>query len=157
MVMIEIEPRFISLVEKLKTHGYRITPQRAMILKIITEDQNHPSAEQIYDHVRSAFPMTSLATVYKTIAMLKDENEILELGFAGNSSRYDGLKPYPHPHLICVKCQKIVDPDIELFGDLPGELAQKYGYQIVNQRVDFFGICPSCQEIEARKAENTER
>jgi Fur family transcriptional regulator, peroxide stress response regulator len=155
--MDQTEARYMRLVEKLKTHGYRITPQRAMVLKIITENPDHPSVEQIYEHVRSHFPMTSLATIYKTISMLKDENEILELGFAGNSSRYDGLKPYPHPHLICVKCQKIIDPDIELFGELPQELAQKYGYQIVNQRVDFFGICPSCQEIEARKAENSGR
>jgi Fur family peroxide stress response transcriptional regulator len=86
--------------------------------------------------------------VYKTVTMLKAEQEVLELGFANQGSRYDGYKPYPHPHLICVRCGRIIDPEIEHFSELPGELAQKYGYQIVNQRVDFFGICPQCQQDE---------
>ncbi|MGD0006541.1 MAG: transcriptional repressor [Anaerolineaceae bacterium] len=143
--------RYTALVDKLKQHGHRITPQRAAILKVFTESQDHPSVEQVYEQIKADFPMTSLATIYKTVTLLKEEKEILELGFANESSRYDGNKPYPHPHLICVRCHRIIDPEIELFNELPQELAQKYGYQIVNQRVDFFGICPECQVNERRQ------
>lgn len=143
-----VNERYSLLVEKLKSRGYRITPQRAMILKIFTSDNDHPSVEKVYAQVKNDFPMTSLATIYKTVTMLKDEHEILELGFANGSSRYDGTKPYPHPHLICMKCQEIIDPDIPLFQSMSQELTQRYGYQIVNQRVDFFGICPACQQKE---------
>lgn len=141
--------RYTQLLEKLKTRGHRITPQRAAILRLFIESREHPSVEQVYEQVRAAFPMTSLATVYKTVALLKEEGEILELGFANDSSRYDGGKPYPHPHLVCVSCRRIVDTEIELFDALPRQLSEKYGFRIVNQRVDFFGICPECQGIES--------
>jgi len=138
------DPRLLTLTEKLKRRGYRLTPQRLAVLKILANSEEHPTVEQIHARVHAEFPTTSLATVYKTIAMLKSEGEVLELGF-GNISRYDGFKPRPHPHLICTQCQSIVDPDEHMFADLSKELAQKYGYQITNYRVDYFGICPECQ------------
>lgn len=79
----------------------------------------------------TAFPMTSLATVYKTVDMLKAEGEILELGFANGISRYVGSKSYPHPHLICIKCQTIIDPEVDLVNELTQEIATQYGYKIV--------------------------
>jgi Fur family peroxide stress response transcriptional regulator len=140
------ETRLASLVEKLRRDGHRITPQRLAILKLFADDERHPSVEQVFERVRQDYPTTSLATVYKTVLLLKGKGEILELGFAGSSSRYDLKRPGPHPHLICVECQRIVDLDIDPFDDLPQALARKYGYQIVNQRVDVYGICPECQK-----------
>jgi Fur family peroxide stress response transcriptional regulator len=72
--------------------------------------------------------------------------EVLELGFSNESSRYDGNKPYPHPHLICIRCKKIVDPEIDALTEMSSEISQKTGYEIVNHRLDFFGICPKCRE-----------
>jgi Fur family peroxide stress response transcriptional regulator len=138
--------RLSILIEKLKKHGYRMTPQRMAILKVFTESTAHPTVEQVYDQVHPDFPMTSLATVYKTVSLLKEENEILELAFGNASSRYDGAKPYPHPHLICIQCQNMIDTEIQLFEEIPGELSQKYGFQIITQRVDFYGVCPECQK-----------
>jgi Fur family peroxide stress response transcriptional regulator len=97
------EPRLAEIIDKLRRRGYRITPQRSEILRNLTESDIHPSVEQVFKQVMTAFPMTSLATVYKTVDMLKAEGEILELGFANGNSRYDGSKSYPHPHLICIK------------------------------------------------------
>jgi Fur family transcriptional regulator, peroxide stress response regulator len=139
------ESRLAGLVEKLRQDGHRITPQRLAILKLFAEDESHPSVEHVYQRVRLDYPTTSLATVYKTVLLLKEKGEILELGFAGASSRYDLKRPGPHPHLICVECHRIVDLDIGTFDDLPQSLAREYGYQIVNHRVDFYGVCPECQ------------
>lgn len=91
------------------------------------------------------FPTTSLATVYKNVAVLKELGEVLELGFSNDSNRYDGNRPEPHPHLICTKCKKIVDPDLASLEDVTLELKQETGFEIVNHRLDFFGICPECQ------------
>jgi Fur family transcriptional regulator, peroxide stress response regulator len=140
--------RLQELIHKLKKHGHRITPQRISILKILATSEDHPSVENVYEQIKQEFPTTSLATVYKTVALLKEEGEILELTYGNNGSRYDGSKPYPHPHLICIKCQRIIDPDTESFSKLHIELARQYGYQIVNHRLDFFGICPACQESQ---------
>jgi Fur family peroxide stress response transcriptional regulator len=140
----ESQARFETLVNKLKQRGYRLTPQRAAILRIFALSHDHPSVEQVYNQIREQFPMMSLATVYKTVALLKEEGEILELGFANGSTHYDGNRPYPHPHLICVRCHRIIDSDGQTLDQLSSELAEKYGYRLITHRLDIFGICPSC-------------
>jgi Fur family peroxide stress response transcriptional regulator len=142
------QPRLDELIAKLKTRGHRLTPQRIAILKILVASADHPSVEQIYECVRVDFPTTSLATVYKTVTLLKEMGEILELGFGNDGNRYDGNKPYPHPHLICVKCKSILDPKVSALNKLSQQVAQMTGYKIVNHRLDFYGVCPQCQEQE---------
>lgn len=148
MLTIDPQVRLDELIEKLKERHYRITPQRLAILKTLVRSNGHPSAERIYDQIKGEFPTTSLATVYKTIATLKEMGEVLELGFADDSNRYDGNKPYPHVHLICVKCRDIIDLEGEDLRILPQEIAQHAGYRLVSHRFDIYGICPGCQSEE---------
>jgi Fur family transcriptional regulator, peroxide stress response regulator len=137
--------RMAEMLSRLKKHDFRITPQRLLVLRILAESEGHPTVEQIYEQVKAEFPTTSLATVYKTIALLKELNEVLELGFPDGSNRYDGNKPFPHPHVICTKCKKITDPDLISFDGLREEMSRKTGYKIFSHRLDFFGLCPDCQ------------
>ena len=104
------EARLEQMIEKLKQNEFRITPQRYAVLKILAHSANHPSAERIYEQLVQDYPTMSPATVYKTINLLKKNGEILELEFSEMSNRYDGNKPYPHPHVICTKCGTILDP-----------------------------------------------
>ena len=143
--MTDFEVRLKVMIDKLREQKYRITPQRLAILKILALSNAHPSVETIYEQVNSIFPTTSLATVYKNIAILKEVGQVLELGFSSDVNRYDGNTPNPHPHLICTKCKKIVDPDLASIEDVTSELTQETGFKIVNHRLDFFGICPECQ------------
>jgi len=138
-----------ELLAKLKARRYRLTPQRIAIIRILTASALHPGADQVYETVKADFPTTSLATVYKTVTMLKEMGEILELGFGNDGNRYDGKKPYPHPHLVCVKCKKIIDPEVVALGDLSRQVAQMTGFHITGHRLDFYGICPQCQEKES--------
>jgi Fur family peroxide stress response transcriptional regulator len=140
--------RINQMVQKLRERGCRITPQRLAVLKILAVSEGHPSVEQIYEQVKPDFPTTSLATVYKTVSLSKELGEVLELGFSDGRNRYDGNKPYPHPHVVCIQCKKIIDPDLSSLADVADELAQETGFRIVNHRLDFFGICPDCQNIE---------
>jgi Fur family peroxide stress response transcriptional regulator len=142
---VESQARFQQLVAKLKERGYRATPQRVALLKIIAASEGHPSAPQIFERMRQQFPTTTLATVYKTLTLLKEMGEVLELEFSGAENRYDGNKPYPHPHLLCIKCRRIIDPETGQLGHLPDKVARATGYQIVGQRFDLYGICPRCQ------------
>jgi Fur family peroxide stress response transcriptional regulator len=148
--MTELDARVLEMVTCLRRDGHRLTPQRMAILEILAESADHPSAEQIYAKVCVDFPMTSLATVYKTVTLLKEMGQILELGFSDDSNRYDGRQPSPHPHLVCVRCKRIVDSDLcALDGRLDEgtrQVAQQSGYQMVARRLDFFGICPRCQQ-----------
>ena len=140
------QDRFETMIKKLKDLDFRITPQRLAVLKSLAESKGHPSVEDIFKQVKPNFPTTSLATIYKTVNVLKEIGEVVELGFSEESNRYDGNKPYPHPHLICTKCKTIIDPDMATVEDLSKELARKTGYEILNHRLDFFGVCPRCQE-----------
>lgn len=144
--MTESLSRFQQVLLKLKSNGCRITPQRLAVLKYLTETQAHPTVETIYEKVKQDFPTTSLATVYKTIGLAKDLGEVLEIGFAGGSSRYDGYNPHPHPHLICLSCKKIMDPELAALKDITHELSSETGFKIVSHRLDFFGLCPECQK-----------
>ena len=150
--MADSNDRLNEMISKLKDQGCRLTPQRLAVLKILAASEEHLSAEKIYERVEPDFPSTSLATIYKTVTLLKKVGEVMELGFVDESNRYDGTRPYPHPHLICMKCKKIIDPDSPALNQLSRELSQKTGYQIVNHRLDFFGICPQCQKKEGFKA-----
>jgi Fur family peroxide stress response transcriptional regulator len=139
------QQRLDQMLSKLRDHDFRITPQRLAVLKVLAASNGHPSVERIYDTVRAQFPTTSIATIYKAVALLKQENEVIEISFPDGSNRYDGNKPYPHPHLICTRCKKIIDPDLSSLEDLAKEVAQETGFQITNHRLDFFGLCRECQ------------
>jgi Fur family peroxide stress response transcriptional regulator len=143
--MADPQSRLDQMLAKLKTWHFRITPQRLAILKILAVSDGHPSVERIHEQVKENFATTSLATIYKTVILLKHLNEVLELGFPDGSNRYDGNKPYPHPHMVCIKCKQIIDPDLGIMPQVAEEAAQKTGYRIVDHRIDFFGICPDCQ------------
>lgn len=141
----EFEQRLQQMLEKLQGLDFRITHQRLAVIRVLAASDDHPSAEQIFEKVRARFPTTSLATVYKTIALLKDVGEVLELGFPDGSNRYDGNKPYPHPHIVCSGCGKIVDPEVVGLDELENQIVRKTGFKILHHRLDFFGLCEECQ------------
>jgi Fur family peroxide stress response transcriptional regulator len=146
--MVDSQARFEELMSKLRKREYRLTPQRVALLRLLAASERHPSAAQLYEQLRAQFPTTSLGTVYKTLSLLKDLGEVLELGFGDDDNRYDGNKPYPHPHLICIRCRRIVDAEVNLAPDLIHEMAQRSGYRIVGHQLDFYGLCPDCQRSE---------
>ncbi|UCH64148.1 MAG: transcriptional repressor [Fidelibacterota bacterium] len=143
--MNEHQTRLEEVIAKLRANGHRLTPQRMAVLKVLVRDREHLNVEQIYEHVKADFPMTSLATIYKTVNVLKEMGEVMELGFHDDCARFDG-NPCPHPHLICINCKKIMDIDIDDLDELPREVARRKGYQIISHRFEFYGICPRCQE-----------
>lgn len=119
------------------------------IVKILSKSDGHPSVEDIYDQIKKKFPTMSLATVYRNIVLIKSLGEVLELGFPDGSNRYDGKKPYPHPHVICINCKKIVDPDLDSLDEMKNEVELETKFKILNHRLDFFGICSHCKAEKA--------
>ena len=136
--------RFETIIQKLRDKGHKITPQRLAIVKILAKSEGHPTVENIHDLLKNDFPTMSIATVYKNILLIKSLGEVLELGFPDGSNRYDGNKPSPHPHVICIKCKKIVDPDIGSLDEMERQVTLATDYKILNHRLDFFGICSNC-------------
>jgi Fur family peroxide stress response transcriptional regulator len=127
------------------------------VLRVLASSDGHPSVEGIYKRIKPEFPTTSLATVYKTVTLLKELDEVLELGFPDGSNRYDGNKPFPHPHVICVRCKKIIDPDLGSLKDITAEVVDETGFDILSHRLDFFGICGDCKREERPTKTRKER
>ena len=144
--MSDHQRRFETIIRKIRSSGHKITPQRLAIAEILAGSQGHPSVEDIHALIKKDFPTMSLATVYKNIVLIKSLGEVLELGFPDGSNRYDGNKPNPHPHVICIKCKKIVDPELDRLDDMKEEVASETGFEILNHRLDFFGICSDCRK-----------
>lgn len=144
--MTDSQERLEQMIRVLKDEGCRLTPQRLTMLRILAKSEGHPSAEQIYEQMRAGYPTTSLATVYKTLSLLKNMGEVLEITFPSVGSHYDGNKPYPHPHVICTKCGQILDPQFEVMEGISQEIARQTGYKITHQQLNFFGQCPECQK-----------
>lgn len=144
--MHDLQARLDKIISKLREKQFRITPQRIAIIRAFLENPRHPGVDQVYRQVRGNFPTTSLATVYKTVNLLKEIGEILEVGLADGRNHYDGIKPYPHPHLICTRCKTILDPDVRMLEQLTSEVADTSGFRIDSHQIDFFGVCPLCQK-----------
>lgn len=142
--MADYKKRFDIIIRKLRDNGHKLTPQRMAIVKILAKSDGHPSVEDIHDQIKKKFPTMSLATVYRSIILIKSLGEVLELGFPDGSNRYDGNKPNPHPHIVCIKCKKIVDLDLDSLDAMQKEVALETHFKILNHRLDFFGICSDC-------------
>ena len=137
--------RFETIIKKLKENGNRLTPQRLAVAKVLALSEGHPSAENIYEQLQDDFPSMSLATVYRNVMLIKSLGEVLELGFPDGSNRYDGNMPWPHPHVVCLKCKQIINPKLTSLKDMTRKIAAETGFEILTHRLDFFGICRECR------------
>ena len=138
------EARFNELIAKLREHDFRLTPQRVELVRLIAASEGHPSAAQLYERIKFRFPTMSQATVYKTLALLKEMNQVFEIDLR-DDSHYDGNRPQPHPHLICMKCNKIVDGEVSLDQEAIRKLEQVSGYSILRPQITLYGLCPDCK------------
>ena len=133
------------MLQKVKLRGGRLTSNRLALLRLIAVSEGHPNASQLFEQMREKFPAISLATVYKTLSFLKEEGEVLEISLR-DESRYDGNKPYPHPHLICQHCGKVIDGDeMNSVAIVNQEIKKMYGFQVEQANLVFYGTCDDCQ------------
>jgi Fur family transcriptional regulator, peroxide stress response regulator len=143
--MIDPELRYQAMISKIQERGSRLTSHRMALLHLIAASDGHPSAAQLYERLRAQFPSVSRATIYKTLVLLKDKGEVLELDLPSDN-HYDGNKPFPHPHLICTRCNRIMDgDDVQALQGINQQIAEKYGFQVQRHQLIFYGLCPECQ------------
>ena len=143
--MTDPDVRFNQLIAALKERYFRLTPQRVALVRLIAVSEGHPSAGQLYTKIKHQFPTMSQATVYKTLALLKEMNQVLEIDLH-DDSHYDGNRPHPHPHLICIKCNKIIDEELSLDQESLRRLEQASGFKILRPQISLYGLCPDCKE-----------
>ena len=143
--------RYVAMAAKLKASSLKSTPQRLAIMRVLAESKSHPGVDEICRRLRRRFPGISQATVYRNIMLIKSLGEAVEIALAGTGSRYDGRKPYPHPHIVCLECGKIIDPELASLSDMTREITAASGFEIRTFRLDFFGTCPACRNVKSSK------
>jgi Fur family peroxide stress response transcriptional regulator len=143
--MPDSKARFDELITALREREFRLTPQRVELVRLIAASDGHPSAAQLYSKINTQFPTMSQATVYKTLALLKEMNQVLEIDLR-EDRHYDGIRPHPHPHLICMQCNKIMDGEMDLDPSSLSKLEKTSGFKIIRPQITLYGLCSDCRQ-----------
>jgi len=131
---------------RLEDHGYRLTPQRMRIVEaVLAEEDKHLSADDIYTILWENHPEIGIATVYRTLEILRELGIVNQLTFEEGVSRYEYSAREHHHHLVCLKCGKVIEFSNDELERLEQKLARKYDFQIVGHHLKLYGYCSLCQ------------
>ena len=121
--------------------------KRDAILNCVRSTTAHPSADWVFEHVKEQVPDISLATVYRNLALFKEQGLIASLGTVNGVERFDG-NTEPHVHFICTQCGGVLDlPEISVPEELNSAVARSSGGRVDNCQLSFTGICGECRKI----------
>ncbi len=138
--------RQTELGERLRTLGFRLTAQRLAIAEVLAGSKDHPSAQEIYERVREQLPHITRGTIYNTLNTLVQRGFVQALAFPGGV-RYD-TNLTSHVNLVCIECGSILDAlgYEDRIDRLRQELSTNIRFDIVSQRLDFYGRCARCRD-----------
>lgn len=134
------------VVEALQEIGYRLTPQRMMILEAIADSDGHTSAEEILEAVQAVYPYLDVSTVYRTLDLLKTLHLVSETDLGRGHAQYELLSKGLHHHLICTECGKILDVDNTFLDPLRRSVQDAYDFHAEIEHLAIFGICGACNK-----------
>ena len=129
-----------SIEQKCINKGVKLTDQRKIIAKVMTESADHPDVDELYKRVSKIDLKISIATVYRTVKLFEESGILTKHEFKGGKARYEELNESHHDHLIDVKTGEIiefVDDEIE---KLQQKVADKYGYELVDHKLELYGV-----------------
>ena len=132
----------------LKNKGMKYTEQRAIVLQILLNLDDHLNAEELNDIIKKEYPEQNIgiATIYRTLNFLEEVNLISSISFGKDGKKYESnSKDQHHDHLICTSCGKIVEFFDETIEKRQEEIAVKNGFKITDHTMQIYGLCDVCQ------------
>ena len=129
-----------NIEQKCISKGVKLTDQRKIIAKVMSEANDHPNVDELYNRVSKIDSKISIATVYRTVKLFEEYGILTKHEFKGGKARYEELSESHHHHLIDVKTGEIiefVDQEIE---NLQKKVAEKYGYDLVDHKLELYGV-----------------
>ena len=129
--------------------GVPLTVQRRVVLETVLERDDHPTADQIIEVVKRRVPGVSRTTVYRVLDMLVNVGVIRRLHHPGPVARFDG-KIRRHHHLICKKCNRVIDLENAKLDKLPLPNVRTEGFEIDDYSVQFIGTCAACRQAKVQ-------
>ena len=140
-----------GITGRLSEKGYRLTPQRLMILAAIEGRQDHISAEEIYAQVAAKYPHVNISTVYRTLELLKRLGMVYEIDLGEGRIRYHAEDSGHHHHLVCQDCNRVTDIEESTLSSLRDILFRDYGFRAELRHVAIFGTCGDCRKKSGGK------
>lgn len=134
------------LLERVREHGWRVTPQRRAVVVALTGDHLHLTAEEVHAAARRVVPEISLATVYNSLNELVAMGEIGEVRVEGSSVRYDPNSDRNHHHLVCEHCGLIMDVQPRGTDGVRLPPSERHGFVVRDAEILFRGTCSNCAE-----------
>jgi Fe2+ or Zn2+ uptake regulation protein len=125
--------------------GRRLTSQRRLVLDVLEASNEHLDAEALYDRARVYRPGISLATVYRTLAILKKLGLVEEHRLGEEHGHYEPVRGDPHYHFICLDCGKVIEFDTSLVTQVKQELSEREGVRVTSAHLYLSGHCAQCQ------------
>jgi len=128
-----------DIIKKCEKMGVRLTDQRKLIAKAMSESEDHPDVDELHRRVSKSDSKISIATVYRTVKLFEEAGIVAKHDFKGTKARYEEATLEHHDHLIDVNTGEItefVNEDIE---KLQKEIAEKLGYKLVDHRLELYG------------------
>jgi Fur family ferric uptake transcriptional regulator len=133
-----------DIASGLSKKGYRMTPQRLMILEAIEGASGHVSAEEIFRNIRQRYSGLNISTVYRTLELLKETGMVTETDMGDGRVRFHSIGHEHHHHLVCSRCGKVVDLDESMLSPLTAMLKDKYAFSADLKHLAIFGCCKDC-------------
>lgn len=124
---------------------YKRSRQRERILALLQSTGCHPTADWIYERLKSEFPALSMGTVYRNLNILMDQGLIKKIDFGSTFDRFDA-NIGPHYHFICERCGSIIDLELPVDEELNQRVNRTTPYSAHRHRIEFFGVCDRCSE-----------
>ncbi len=137
-----------TLIETLRQRGYRVTPQREMIVEAVAHGR-HTTAEEVFERVRERTQAVNIATVYRTLDLLVEEGLASRTDLGGGRVVYATAEHGPHIHLVCLQCGRVIEAETDLLESLVQELEARYGFVCAPQHLGISGLCADCQKAGA--------
>ena len=129
-----------SIEQKCLAKGVKLTDQRKIIAKIMSESNDHPDVDELYNRVSKIDSKISIATVYRTVKLFEESGILAKHEFKGGKARYEELNEGHHDHLIDVKSGEIIEFVDEEIEKLQEKIAEKYGYRLVDHKLELYGV-----------------
>ena len=139
-----------KILQSLRETGYRLTPQRLMILSTIHEHQGHITAEEVCEKIHQEYPYLDISTVYRTLEFLRDQGLVTRTDLGGDCAVYE-MAAECHHHLVCQGCGRTVALPCRFLQPLEAELLEKYGFAAKMNHLAIFGLCAQCREAYSSK------
>jgi Fur family ferric uptake transcriptional regulator len=137
-----------DMIEALREEGCRLTPQRLMILSIISDSTGHVTAEAIHERVKEQYPFVDISTVYRTLHLLRKLGLVTEADLGDGVVSYELAELGPHHHLVCRRCGATTKLDDSSLKPLVRSLRSRYGFVASLEHVAIFGLCANCAKTE---------